>query len=171
MNDKQIIALNLPLPPPGNRMWRHQTGRMKVTKAGKRFSAPVTLSDEYKEWLDRAGWIVKMQLPGLPADGLIQGQFSVRLEYPLILKGDEDAYEKPLFDLLQRMNVIRNDRGIYGHTVARTDRSDVLIVLCDLGGPPLPISTKRRTWSKPRPSRPTAGQIARVNKLRARVMF
>jgi Holliday junction resolvase RusA-like endonuclease len=165
------VALTLPLPPTANHMWQHQTGRMKVAKSGKRFSAPVTLSEPYKAWLDKAGWIVKMQCPGCPPDGLIQGKFSVLLEYPLVLKGDEDAYEKPIFDLLQRLNIIRNDKGIYGHTVARTDRTDVLIVLTDLGGPPLPISTKRRTWSKPRPTRPTAGQIAAVNKLRARVMF
>jgi Holliday junction resolvase RusA-like endonuclease len=165
------VAINLPLPPTANHMWQHKTGRMKVSKTGKRFSAPVTLSETYKAWLDKAGWIVRQQIPGIPADGLIQGRFSVRIEYPLVLRGDEDAYEKPLFDLLERMNVVRNDRGIYGHEVARVDRQDVLILLTDLGGPPLPVSTKRRTWSKPRPKRPTAGQIARIHKLRARVMF
>jgi Holliday junction resolvase RusA-like endonuclease len=165
------IALNLPLPPPANAMWRHQTGRMKRSKTGKRFSAPVTLSDRYKEWLDRAGWIVKQQMPGLPADGLIQGRFSVLLEYPVGIRADEDAYEKPLFDLLQRTNVIRNDKGIYGHVVRRAERDDVLIVLTDLGGPPLAAAKKQRTWSPPRSPRPTASTIARVNKIRNRVMF
>lgn len=144
---------------------------MKVSKTGKRFAAPVTLSDEYKEWLDRAGWIVKMQCPGCPADGLIQGKFSVKLEYPLVLRGDEDAYEKPIFDLLQRLNVIRNDRGIYGHVVERAARDDVLIVLTDLGGPPLAISKKARTWSKPRSERPTQARINAVNRIRAKTMF
>jgi Holliday junction resolvase RusA-like endonuclease len=163
--------LSLPLPPPANAMWRHQTGRMKVSKSGKRFAAPVTLSDRYKEWLDRAGWIVKQQMPGMPPDGLIQGQFSVVIEYPLTLRGDEDAYEKPLFDLLQRMSVIRNDKGIYGHSVVRTDRQDVMIALTDLGGAPLAISKKARTWSKPRTERPTAARLARVNAIRAKVLF
>jgi Holliday junction resolvase RusA-like endonuclease len=164
-------ALNLPLPPPANAMWRHQTGRMKVSSTGKRFAAPVTLSDRYKEWLDRAGWLVKQQMVGLPPDGLIQGRFSVLIEYPLTIRGDEDSYEKPIFDLLQRTNVIRNDKGIYGHTVARVDRQDVMIALTDLGGEPLPINRKARTWSKPRPERPTAARIAAIGRIRAKTMF
>jgi Holliday junction resolvase RusA-like endonuclease len=165
MNDKQSIALNLPLPPTANHMWQHQTGRMKVSKTGKRFSAPVTLSETYKAWLDKAGWIVRQQIPGIPADGLIQGRFSVRIEYPLALRGDEDGFDKPIFDLLQRMNVIRNDRGIFGREIGRTDRADVLIVLTDLGGAPFALSKKRRTWSKPRPKRLSAQQIAHARKI------
>lgn len=152
-------------------MWRHQTGRMKVSKTGKRFAAPVTLSDRYKEWLDRAGWIVKQQMPGMPSGGLIEGRFSVEIEYPINIRGDEDAYEKPLFDLLQRMNVIRNDKGIYGHTVRRVERDDVCIALTDLGGPPMPISKKARTWSKPRAERPTQARIAAIGRIRAKTMF
>jgi Holliday junction resolvase RusA-like endonuclease len=164
-------ALSLPLPPPANAMWRHQTGRMKVSATGKRFAAPVTLSDRYKEWLDRAGWIVKQQMPGLPPDGLIQGRFSVLIEYPIALRGDEDAYDKPLFDLLQRANVIRNDKGIYGRDVVRVDRADVMIALTDLGGTPMPISRKARSWSKPRPERPTAARIAAIGRIRQKTMF
>lgn len=164
-------ALSLPLPPPANSMWIHQSGRMRVSSTGKRFAAPVTLSDRYKEWLDRAAWIVKQQWPGLPPDGLIQGRFSVVLEYPINLRGDEDAYDKPLFDLLQRANVIRNDRGIYGRVVIRADRADVMIALTDLGGPPFPISRKARTWSKPRPARPTAARIAAIGRIRQKTMF
>lgn len=165
-------SLNLPLPPPANAMWRHQTHRMRVSSVtGKRFSAPVTLSDRYKEWLDRAGWIVKQQMPGLPADGLIQGRFSALIEYPTKIRADEDAYEKPILDLLQRMNVIRNDKGLYSHEVRRTERDDVMIALTDLGGVPMAISKKQRTWSPPRTARPTAARLAKVNAIRARVLF
>lgn len=164
-------SLNLPLPPPANSMWRHMTGRMKVSSTGKRYKAPVTLSDRYKEWLDRAGWIVRQQMPGLPADGLIQGRFSVLIEYPLALRGDEDGYLKPLLDLLERMKVIRNDRGLYGQEVRRGAREDVLVVMTDLGGEPLAINKKARTWSRPRAERPTAARLAKVNAIRARVLF
>lgn len=164
-------VIHMPLPPPANAMWRHQTGRMKVSSTGKRYSAPVTLSDRYKEWLDRAGWIVKQVMPGMPPDGLIEGRFSAVIEYPLNIRADEDAYEKPIFDLLQRLRVIRNDKGIYGHTVVRGERDDVMIALTDLGGPPLPVSKKARTWSPPRPQRPTAARLAKVNAIRAKTMF
>jgi Holliday junction resolvase RusA-like endonuclease len=165
------FSLCFPLPPPANAMWRHQTGRMKVSATGKRFSAPVTLSDRYKEWLDSTGWIVKQQIQGIPADGLIQGRFSVLIEYPINIRADEDSYEKPIFDMLQRVRVIRNDKGIYGHEVRRAERDDVMIALTDLGGPPLPVNKKQRTWSPPRTARPTAARLARVNAIRARVLF
>ncbi len=162
MDDQPTIILHLPLSTPQNRMYRHKTGRMRVTAAGKRYHAPVDLSDEYKAWLDEAGWIIRQQAPYLPPEGLITGQFSVWLEFPIKLAADEDAYEKGIYDLLQRMCVIRNDKGIYGRRITRAERADVLVALTDLHTAPFPPSKVRKHWSKPR-----SGSSSSASKLAA----
>ena len=145
-------------------MWKHAPGRMRVNKAGKRFSAPVTLSDEYIEWLDRAGWHVNRQMAQRAIGGqveLITGQFKARIEFPAASRRDEDNWVKPIFDLLQRISVVRNDSGLRGHEVAPADRNDCMVALWDLGGVPLAVPKIRRSFAKPRARRATVADVAR----------
>jgi Holliday junction resolvase RusA-like endonuclease len=130
MIDAPTIVLHLPIPPSANRIWRTIPGMRKPT-----------LSEEYRAWINTAGWTAKQQLVGIP---MILGAFSAQVEIPEKSRRDRDNWTKPLFDLCQRIGAVRNDRGLGVYTVTPTDRTDCMVALWDLGGVPLP-EPKRKT--------------------------
>jgi Holliday junction resolvase RusA-like endonuclease len=96
----------------------------RMTKKGRR-----DLTPEYKEWRDRAGWLLKMQLVGVPE---ITCRFNVSIEVP-ISRMDVDNHTKPLLDLCQNVHLISNDGNTNKIEIVPVDRPD-----CRLAFWPLP---------------------------------
>jgi Holliday junction resolvase RusA-like endonuclease len=154
------VVLVLPPPPTTNRMWRHQANRIRTSSTGKRYRAPVTLSPEYQAWLDTAGWLCVVQMRDQAA---LPGYFRPVIRYPASARRDEDAWPKPILDLLQRQQVIRNDNGSRGLSLVPEPRLDVRVELHDLGGD-IAAAKTRRCYAKPRSHKPTIGKINRYRK-------
>jgi crossover junction endodeoxyribonuclease RusA len=91
------VLLQLPLPPSANHLWRISRGRVHP-------------SAEYARWVEEAGWVLKAQKPqGLP--GLVR--VKLRAAIPETAR-DLDNILKPTLDLLERHEIITNDRAVVG---------------------------------------------------------
>lgn len=129
MNDPAHIVLRLPLPPSANRIWR--VGRGRVRKA-----------DAYTEWLNLAGWQVQMQRAG----NAIAGRFEARITMPET-RIDLDNNCKPILDLLQKQQVIANDRHLRCLTIQRDPDRDKATCLVELWS--LPDAAPKKRAKKP----------------------
>lgn len=88
------------LPPSVNAIWRH-------TKGGKTYR-----TKDYMTWQNGEGWNVKPQLVG-------QHRFTGPVYITLAMKRrratmDGDNFQKGIFDLLQSLGAIDNDKNIMG---------------------------------------------------------
>lgn len=151
------IIVTVPRPPSANRMFQR-----KMTKKGRR-----DLTPEYKEWRDKAGWLLRMQLVGVPE---IMCRFDVSIEVP-ISRMDTDNAIKPLLDLCQLVHLISNDGNQNRVEIVPSDRAD-----CVLRFTPLPdmgaIRKATKISTRPAPRRPGAAvnqmSIAQYRKLHAK---
>lgn len=141
------IVLNLPPPPSANRIWRKVPGARRPT-----------LSDEYRKWIEHAGWYARTQLVGVPT---IVGTFNASVAVPSKSRRDRDNWTKPLFDLCQRVGAVRNDSGLRSYTVYAEDRPDCMVALFDLGGPAVSEPAKKRKSTRPLAARVATGRKAR----------
>lgn len=145
MSEPATITLHLPVPPSANKLWAHGHGKARVR------------SDAYKAWLHEAGWGVRMQMAAAPP---LVATFDAALFVPNASRLDRDNWTKPIFDLLQMFGVVRNDSGLRDYTVRGADRSDVLVMLWERGGPE---QVQPHLHPVSRPSRRfTARDVARV---------
>lgn len=87
------VELHLPYPPSANRLWR---------RAGAR----IHKSDEYKAWLEEAGWKAAEQKPKR-----IDGPYRLQIQAarPDKRRRDLDNLIKPISDLLKVVGIIRDD--------------------------------------------------------------
>jgi len=116
----------------------------------------------YKAWRDAMGWEIRQQMR-LSGASEIRGAYDIALELPSSWRGDQQNICDPLFDLLQRAGVIRDDKGTAsGVPMQAVDRPDVLIRLWDLGGPEFPLPRFR--LHHPRARRPDASRISRARR-------
>jgi Holliday junction resolvase RusA-like endonuclease len=88
------------LPPSVNAIWRH-------TKGGKTYR-----TREYMTWQNGEGWNVQSQMIG-------QHRFTGPVYITLAMRRrrsnqDGDNYQKGIFDLLESLEVIDNDKNIMG---------------------------------------------------------
>ena len=93
------IALNLPLPPSTNRIWR--SGK---SKSGK---VVVYRDKKYLAWQKAAGWSLAEQKISLFVPKPINKPYRMTLE--VAARGDVDNRIKAIGDLLQSMGVVVND--------------------------------------------------------------
>ena len=96
---KTRLTLNA-LPPSVNAIWR-------FTKGGKMYR-----TQDYNTWANGEGWNVKAQLVG-------QHKFTGPVYITLAMKRrrrnmDGDNFQKGIFDLLQSLEVVDNDKNIMG---------------------------------------------------------
>ena len=87
------------LPPSVNAIWRHAKGKTYRTKT-------------YMEWRNSEGWNVQSQMVG-------QHRFTGPVYVTLAMKRrrknmDGDNFQKGIFDLLESLEVIANDKDIMG---------------------------------------------------------
>lgn len=139
INDVPTIVITFPRPVSANRMFMRQ-----MTRHGRR-----DLTPEYKEWRDRAGWLVRMQIVGME---MITTPFDVVIEMPRS-RMDLDNGLKPILDLAQNLEIISNDKNANQITISQADRSDCMAAFWprpDLGV--AEAAAKRRT-SKNTPKR------------------
>ncbi len=144
-------VLTLPVCPSTNALW------ITPVNYKRRIRSP-----EYTTWLRDAGWAARMQLVGVPT---ITGTFTARIEVPAKSRRDRDNWSKALLDLCQSVGAVRNDAGLRDYQVIGTDRSDVLVVLTDCGGPEQRKPKEYRAGHV-RPKRATTAQIARFERAR-----
>ncbi len=131
MDAPPTISLCLPRPPSTNRLHYQPPGFKH------RIRTP-----EYSKWLVEAGWEARRQLVGIPR---IPGAFNARVTVPKASTRDLNNHDKALLDLLTYINFINDDSGLRPpFTIDWADRSDWLLELWDLGGPPV----RRRTVRK-----------------------
>lgn len=91
------IVLDLPAPPSVNRLWRVGKGR-------------VYRSPKYVEWLLEAGLEIMAQKPKLACKA-IKGPYALVIKMaPRSSLADADNFIKAISDLLQKHNMIENDR-------------------------------------------------------------
>jgi len=128
------IILQLPPPPSLNALWSTPPGFRRRVR-----------SPEYSEWILRAGWELRRQVVGCPP---IEGSFNATLTVPASSRRDLDNWAKAIFDLCQSCGVVNNDRGLKYFSVSTAPRSDVLVLLWDLGGPALPVAKALRVTSR-----------------------
>ena len=88
------------LPPSVNAIWRH-------TKGGKTYR-----TREYMTWQNGEGWNIQKQMIG-------QSRFTGPVYITLAMRRrranqDGDNYQKGIFDLLEHLEVIDNDKNIMG---------------------------------------------------------
>jgi crossover junction endodeoxyribonuclease RusA len=88
------------LPPSVNAIWRH-------TKGGKTYR-----TREYMTWQNGEGWNVQSQMIG-------QHRFTGTVYVTLAMRRrrknqDGDNYQKGIFDLLESLEVIDNDKNVMG---------------------------------------------------------
>lgn len=145
------IALTLPVCPSTNSLW------ITPPHFKRRVRSP-----EYATWLRSAGWVARSQLVGVPT---ITGTFTARIEVPAKSRRDRDNWSKALMDLCQSVGAVRNDAGLRDYEVVGADRSDVLVVLTDCGGPEQ-REPKQYRVGPARPKRATTAQIARFERTR-----
>jgi Holliday junction resolvase RusA-like endonuclease len=112
------VVVTVPRPPSANRMFQR-----RLTKKGKR-----NLTPEYKEWRDRAGWLLKTQIVGVPE---IVCRFNVAVEVP-ITRMDTDNFLKPLLDLCQSTHLISNDGNQNRVTIIPAHRDDCMLAFWPL---------------------------------------
>ena len=93
----EYVALNLPAPISTNDLWT-----IRKSRAGKHY---LSRTDEYKAWLESAGWQLVQQKPGRVA-----GAYGLRLTVGRESKIDLGNAEKAVSDLLEKHGVIDNDR-------------------------------------------------------------
>ena len=88
-----MIELRLPYPPSANKLWR---------RSGK----TIHKSDEYTDWLRKAGWHVMQQ-----RQGGVSGPYkiSVQAVRPDKRKRDLDNLIKPISDLLKSVGTVDDD--------------------------------------------------------------
>ena len=67
----------------------------------------------------------------------IEGAFNARIVVPKSSRRDLDNWPKALLDLAQSVGAIANDSGMRSMVIEKAERSDVLLALCNLGGPPI----------------------------------
>ena len=96
---KTRVTLNH-LPPSVNAIWRH-------TKGGKTYR-----TTEYNTWANGEGWNLKAQMAG-------QHRFTGPVYITLAMRRrrstmDGDNFQKGVFDLLQSVGLIDNDKNIMG---------------------------------------------------------
>jgi Holliday junction resolvase RusA-like endonuclease len=96
------------LPPSVNHLYRH-------TRGGK-----VYRTSDYMTWLNGEGWNLKAQLPG-------QHKFTGPVYLTLAMRrpratSDIDNRQKGIFDLLQSVGAIDNDKNIMGVNAWWSDR-------------------------------------------------
>jgi Holliday junction resolvase RusA-like endonuclease len=87
------------LPPSVNAIWRHAKGKTYRTKT-------------YMEWRNSEGWNVSAQMIGQPR---FTGPVYITLAMRRRRKNmDGDNFQKGIFDLLESLEVIDNDKNIMG---------------------------------------------------------
>ncbi len=122
------MIVTMPRPPSTNKLWS-RGGK------GKRVRSPA-----YTQWLHDAGWIVRMQMVGIPP---IDCRFNVQIEVP-ISRRDTDNWTKPCLDLCQHVGVVTNDGNMHKVEVVPVDRDD-----CRVAFWPLPEMGSVRAKAKP----------------------
>ena len=95
-----MIELKLPFPPTTNQIWRKFRGQM-------------TLSPEYREWKERAGWELKSQHPKT-----MKSRAVIWVDLDDTRRGDCDNRMKPLLDLLVEHGVLAGDSKKYVERVS-----------------------------------------------------
>jgi Holliday junction resolvase RusA-like endonuclease len=132
VSDPPTVVIYFPRPVSANKMFMRQ-----MTRKGHR-----DLTPEYKEWRDRAGWEVKMQLVGFEP---ITCLFNVTIEVPRS-RMDLDNHLKPILDLCQMVGVISNDRNAVGINIVPADREDCMAAFYAL--PDAVVPTRKRIRSR-----------------------
>lgn len=88
------------LPPSVNAIWRH-------TRGGKTYR-----TEAYNTWANGEGWNLKAQMPGQPRfEGPVYVTLAMRRRRANM---DGDNFQKGVFDLLQSVGLIDNDKNIIG---------------------------------------------------------
>ena len=147
------LILTMPVPPSTNKLWSHPHGQRGRVR-----------SPEYKEWIEKTGWLVRMQLIQF-CHRPILGKFRCRIEVPTGRR-DINNYDKPLLDLAQHIGAIANDRHMTSYEVVpNAARTDCMLMFWregpDFAAPKVPrTSFKKRQASKPKP-RVTLADVAR----------
>lgn len=146
------VTINVPKPPSANRLWRSVPGRKR----------PI-LNPDYAEWKKTAGWLVKMQIVGVPR---IDCRFDVEISVP-VSRRDTDNWTKPLLDLCQHVGLVSNDGNMHQVTVTPMVRDDCVVRLLprpDIGA----VRKPARSGGKPgytRPRKPTLKQVRVGNRM------
>lgn len=112
----QFVTLDLPLPISTNDIW---------TPVRRAKGAGMVKSKRYLAWLSEAGWMLNSQRPGT-----IDGPYALTITIPNACPLDADNCVKATSDLLQKHQVISNDRLAQQVTVKRgnVDGMKVMVV-------------------------------------------
>jgi len=103
MAPRSSITLDLPLPPSVNRLWK--IGKNRATGKSQMYRSP-----EYVEWVLEAGLEIMAQKPKLTTKAL-SGSYSMIIKMaPRSSLADADNFLKAISDLLQKHNIIENDK-------------------------------------------------------------
>jgi Holliday junction resolvase RusA-like endonuclease len=94
------IQIRVPLPPSTNNLFANANGGGRVKTAA------------YKNWLNTAGWEVKIQLGAFERTPLVSGPCSIDILAPIGRNRDADNAIKPVLDLLVHMQVIADDKWV-----------------------------------------------------------
>jgi hypothetical protein len=106
-----MITLKLPLPPSANNLFVNlPRGRGRAK------------SYAYKQWIDVAGWDLKIQRPKP-----VEGPYEAHIILPK-MRGDADGRIKPLLDLLVTHKITSDDKHCRKLTVERDDTA-VLVTM------------------------------------------
>jgi Holliday junction resolvase RusA-like endonuclease len=127
----------MPRPPSTNKLWARGAKGQRIQ------------SNEYAEWLTKAGWIVKMQIVGLAP---IDCRFDLVIEVP-ISRRDTGNWEKPICDLCEHVGVVTNDGNARNITIMPVERDDCMAAfwpLPDMGGIRKTAKPRRirKVWKK-----------------------
>ena len=93
-----MITFSLPMPPSTNALYRNVPGKGRVKTA------------DYRAWIASAGWELKMQ--GVVTHAPLLAEMECRIRLAPRSRIDIDNAVKPLFDVMQSMGLIKNDRQI-----------------------------------------------------------
>ena len=147
------ITFHIPMPPSKNR--QYTDGR---TKGGHKQLAPA-----YAKWRDEAGWELRRQYVGTEP---ITCRFDLYVEVPAGRLDPQNTVD-PIFDLLERVGIVANDRNVRSFTfVDEPDRTDCLVYVQPLHHMPgiKQASTKKPRTSPVRSKKPTQERLRRYRK-------
>lgn len=102
-----FVAFTLPAPLSTNDLWRPiiRNVRTKGVVCGWKTLPGMIRTGEYEAWITEAGYALNRQKP-TP----IPGPYAITIQVSRAWKGDLGNAEKAVSDLLQKHDVIKNDR-------------------------------------------------------------
>lgn len=101
----QTLWLTLPAPPSVNNLYATAESGRRKTEAVRR-------------WESAAGWEAKIQLIQAPSK-TIRGKYDLSIYLPQFIKGDIDNRVKAVSDLLVRLRITEDDKGMVHLMICR----------------------------------------------------